>query len=142
MPKGFGEVATTLSAVEWFVDFYHQLQEQDVPVLECIQRPGDVIFVPHGWFHIVLNLESSVAVTHNYVSESNLHHVMQFLDGTPDQVSGVSSARKAELGPALREALRQHRPALLARLEESEARAARASPWDQAKSGAAFSLFG
>jgi ribosomal protein L16 Arg81 hydroxylase len=139
--KGFGEVATTLSAVEWFVDFYHQLKEQDVPVLECIQRPGDVIFVPHGWFHIVLNLENSVAVTHNYVSESNLFHVMQFLDKTPDHVSGVSEAEKHELGARFRRALRESRPDMLAKLEEAEARARMPSPWDAAKAGEGFSLF-
>jgi oxalate decarboxylase/phosphoglucose isomerase-like protein (cupin superfamily) len=138
--KGFGEVATTLSSVEWFVDFYHQLREQEVPVLECIQRPGDIIFVPHGWFHIVLNLENSVAVTHNYVSESNLQHVMHFLDNTPDQVSGVSATEQHNLGRRLRLALQEKRPHILEHLQEAEARARKLSPWDEVKTGETFSL--
>ncbi len=138
----FGEVATTMSAVEWFVDFYAHMKEQQMPVLECIQRPGDVIFVPHGWFHIVLNLESSVAVTHNYVSETNLFHVMQFLDGKPDQVSGVTESKKHGLGGLLRSALASKAPAVLQRLEEAEAKARLPSAWEAAKAGSAFSLFG
>ncbi len=137
----FGEVATTLSAVEWFVDFYAQLREQGVPALECVQRPGDVIFVPHGWFHIVLNLESTVALTHNYVSETNLPHVMRFLDERPDQVSGVSEGRKRGLGARLRRALAEGAPEALRRLEEAEARARLPSPWEVAKAGESFSLF-
>lgn len=29
-------------------------------VLHCIQRSGDMMYVPHGWGHGVLNLETSV----------------------------------------------------------------------------------
>lgn len=92
----YGEVATPVSAVEWFVDFYDQLKEQGVPVLEAVQRPGEVVYVPHGWFHIVLNLSQSVALTHNYVSEENVYHVMKFLDTKPDQVRNTQHKIRGE----------------------------------------------
>lgn len=29
-----------------------------------VQRPGEVLFVPAGWWHVVLNVEASTAVSH------------------------------------------------------------------------------
>lgn len=43
----------------------------DVRVYEAVQGPGDVIFVPSDWWHGVLNLEDTVAVTQNYVGLDN-----------------------------------------------------------------------
>ena len=40
--------------------------------LWTIQRPGDVVFVPHGTWHCVLNLRDSIAYTRNIVNAVNL----------------------------------------------------------------------
>ena len=32
------------------------------PPFECTQEAGDIMFVPHGWTHGVLNLKSTIAV--------------------------------------------------------------------------------
>merc|ERR1712048_493487 len=42
---------------------------------EFIQYPGDIIFVPGGWWHAVVNLDDTVAVTENYCSSANFDKV-------------------------------------------------------------------
>eukprot|EP00936_MAST-01D_sp_MAST-1D-sp1_P002863 g2863.t1 len=55
----------------WFADVYPRVR--GLPgMVECIQMPGETIFVPHGWHHVVLNLEWTVAVTQNFISEATL----------------------------------------------------------------------
>ncbi|CAK9116599.1 unnamed protein product [Durusdinium trenchii] len=50
----------------WWLDHYPRLAEraQELGMVDIIQRPGDTIFVPSGWWHATLNLpESSEDVT-------------------------------------------------------------------------------
>jgi histone arginine demethylase JMJD6 len=44
-------------------------------VYECIQGPGDIIFVPGQFWHGVLNLTDTIAVTHNYCGRDNFDDV-------------------------------------------------------------------
>jgi hypothetical protein len=59
------------------------------PPLETITCPGEVLYVPRGWWHMVLNLDHAVAVTQNYVSSVGLPAVLAFLkQGSQQLVSG------------------------------------------------------
>ena len=40
-------------------------------VYDFVVEAGEVVFIPHGWWHAVLNLTDTVAVTQNFVSRAN-----------------------------------------------------------------------
>ncbi|KAH7295900.1 hypothetical protein KP509_27G069900 [Ceratopteris richardii] len=62
------------TSLQWWLDVYPALRNEDKP-LECIQYPGETIYVPSGWWHCVLNLDNSLAVTQNFVNTSNFQLV-------------------------------------------------------------------
>eukprot|EP00899_Mesostigma_viride_P008008 jgi/Mesvir1/17208/Mv07625-RA.1 len=62
------------TSLQWFLEIYPYLKEEDKPI-EVVQRPGETIFVPCGWWHCVLNLTDTVAVTQNFVSVANMRAV-------------------------------------------------------------------
>jgi hypothetical protein len=71
------------------------------------------MFVPSGWWHAVLNLEESIAITQNYVSTANLSQVLKFLRDSPFAVSGVAEEeRKYSLFKEFCDVLEQHEPDL------------------------------
>ncbi|BBN10747.1 histone arginine demethylase JMJD6 [Marchantia polymorpha subsp. ruderalis] len=62
------------TSLQWWLDVYPHLEEENKP-LECTQLPGETIYVPSGWWHCVLNIDDSVAVTQNFVNPINLEIV-------------------------------------------------------------------
>lgn len=62
-------------------------------MFEVTQEAGDLVFVPSGWWHVVLNVTDTVALTQNFVTENNLKTVLDFCKGKPDQVSGMQEGQ-------------------------------------------------
>ena len=114
------DVACPVSVMEWYLSFYQFKDAAGVTPLECTVRAGEVLFVPRGWWHAVLNLEESMAVTQNYVCAANLDNVLNFL-GSPYAdalVSGVNSEEeRITLHDRFLDALKKQKPEVVEALE-------------------------
>ena len=92
-----------ISLGEWFLTYWNDhVKQRRNPCaskrpLECTVEPGDILFVPHGWWLCVLNLDDgmSIALTQNYVSKSNLSDVLRFLRTRQQQISGCRDRAEA-----------------------------------------------
>lgn len=70
-------------AQEWFAVVYPKLrslhisaQNKGIPegigLVEGVQRAGEIVVIPAGWWHLVLNLEPTVAFTENFVTAAQI----------------------------------------------------------------------
>jgi len=139
-PSG-DDVAMPISLGEWFLTYWNDhVKERTNPnvskrPLECTVHPGDILFVPHGWWHCVLNLDDglSVGLTQNYVSSSNLPSVLRFLKMKKTQISGCrdrdNAVQPEDLLEEFTTRLKQVRPSLLASAQSLAEKGWRCAAW-------------
>lgn len=81
------EVTSPLSIAEWLLEFHEEARA----LPECVEgicEAGEILHVPSGWWHLVVNLENGIALTQNFVPKSHLADALEFLKEKPDQVTG------------------------------------------------------
>ena len=81
------EVTSPLSIAEWLLNF-HAEARATTGCREGICSAGEVLHVPSGWWHLVVNLSPSIAITQNFVPEKHLPNVLDFMKHKPEQISG------------------------------------------------------
>jgi len=69
--------------VKWFVDTYPHIPEDKKPI-ECILEAGEIMYVPSGWWHQVLNLTDTICVTQNFCNAQNFEIVCAELNFDDD----------------------------------------------------------
>lgn len=96
------EVTAPLSIAEWLLEFAQETRRlygpeaarpEDRLLVEGVCEEGEVLYVPSGWWHLVINLEESVALTQNFVSPAELGIVLDFMKNKPDQLSGFKRSQ-------------------------------------------------
>ncbi|CAK7214809.1 hypothetical protein SBRCBS47491_002276 [Sporothrix bragantina] len=83
------EVTSPLSIAEWLLTF-HEEARATPGCIEGICDEGEILHVPSGWWHLVVNLEPGMALTQNFVPRAHLAEVLLFLRDRPEQVTGFA----------------------------------------------------
>jgi histone arginine demethylase JMJD6 len=102
---------TQIPSSVWFSKFYEKVTSDHFPYppVHVMQRAGETVFVPRSWPHLVLNLELTVAVTHNYACEF----------GPLERMWKEVVTEEPEFAIDWLEGLIKHRPDLAQRIQEA-----------------------
>lgn len=72
---------------------------RNATAFECVLEPGELLFMPSGWWHHVVALEKSITVSYNFFNRVNFGYYMaDLLQDLPTIVSGLEKypdAKKA-----------------------------------------------
>ena len=70
-----------LYAISWFTHVVPQLRGRSwygSEMIETVQKPGEVIYVPHNMPHAILNLDENLSVTENFLGIKALDELAKY----------------------------------------------------------------
>jgi hypothetical protein len=105
--NGGEEVMSPFSVAEWFLSGYYQQAKETPGFNHAICSPGQTMYVPSGWWHLVVNLDQGIAMTGNFVPRPKLGVVLDFFKNRPNQISGFKNLSD-NMYELFIEKLRQH----------------------------------
>ncbi|KAJ2957433.1 hypothetical protein NQZ79_g6837 [Umbelopsis isabellina] len=90
-------------AVSWYATVFPKFTKRDDPkdprtlgqklgMVEVLQRPGETIFVPTGWAHVVMNLASRAKIDPKLKDVIDRIDKLEFVPQIPPSSSGSSSS--------------------------------------------------
>jgi len=80
-PEGVGDDSQSdyyesPEAAKWLLEYYPKCKDK---AIECVQKPGEIIFVPSGWWHSTFNITLSIAITQNFAQTGFFERVAEDL---------------------------------------------------------------